>query len=466
MQVSAKRVDGANATISATIDSDLVAKTEEKIAKRYAQNVKIDGFRKGKVPVAVIKQRYADQLTNDVRTAIAEDALKVGLKELGEVELLGTPVVTKYEEKLVELAIPLRPTIDLGDYMAVVPTHKEIKITKKSVEDTIKKAAASTMPTEEIKTKRALKEGDIAFFDFDGFMDGKPLANGSAKSQELEIGSNSFIPGFEDQMVGMKAGESKTLELKFPDEYHARDIAGKDVKFEVTLHSIKTRKAVELNDELAKSLLPNIEDATLEKLYEVVEESMVNEEKAKLFEEELKPKLLDTLADKYNFDLPKTILDQEIDHLTNQEANKLSKEELEKLAKDQKEIEKLREAQRAEATKRVKITLLVDAIAKKEGISVSDQEAAQVVYYEAMRTGNNPKEMLEYYRNNNLLPVVKMSITEDKTLTALLDKKNKKEDKKPAAKAETAEKKPEAKAEGAEEKPAARKTKKAEEPEA
>lgn len=451
MQVSATKIDSANATISATIDSTLIAKTEEKIAKQYAQSAKIDGFRKGKVPTAIIKKRFGDQLTNDVKTAIAEEALKAGLKDLGEVELLGNPVVTKYEESLVELHIPIRPAIDLGDYMALVPTHKEIKIAKKDIEDAIKKAASSTVPSEEIKTKRALKNTDIALFDFDGFVDGKPLENGSAKSQELEIGSGSFIPGFEEQMVGMKAGESKTLELKFPDEYHAKDIAGKDVKFEVVLHAIKTKKAVEINDELAKTLLPNIEDATVEKLYEVVEESMANEEKTKLFAEELKPQLLDLLAQKYSFDIPKTILDQEIDHLVNQEAGKLSKEELEKIAKDPKEIEKLRDAQKDEASKRVKITLLIDAIAKAEGVSVSDQEAVQVIYYEAMRTGSNPKDMLDYYKKNNLLPVVKMSITEDKTLTVLLEKKNSKDDKKPESEKKPATKKPATKAKKSEE---------------
>lgn len=430
MQVVAKKLDSANATVSATIDSGLVAKTEEKVAKKYAQNAKIDGFRKGKVPITVIKKRFADQLTQDVRNAVAQEALQSGLKELGEVELLGTPLVTKFDDSSIELHIPLRPVIDLGDYMAIVPTYDKIKVTKKSIEETIKKAASATAPSEEIKTKRALKEGDIAVFDFDGFIDGKPLANGSAKSHELEIGSNSFIAGFEEQMIGMKVGEQKQLDLKFPDDYHAKDIAGKDVKFDVVLHAIKTKKAVELNEELAKTLLPNMQDATLEKLFEIVEGSLADEEKAKLYANDLKPKLLDLLTEKYSFDIPKTILDQEIDFLVNQEASKLSQEELSKLAADPKEIEKLKDSQKDEATKRVKITLLMDAIAKKEGVVVSDQEALQTIYYEAMRTGTNPKDMLDYYKKNNLLPVIKMSIVEDKTLTLLLDKKNNVDDKK------------------------------------
>lgn len=455
MQLDAKKLDSANALITATVDSKTVAKSEEKIAAKYAKQAKVDGFRKGKVPVALIKQRFKDDLANDVRSSVAQEVVEAGLKKLGEVEMLGSPSVSRFDEKgdtiEIEVRIPTRPTIDLGDYMKHVPTHKEIKIDKKKVEEAIEKAAKSTAPLEEIKTKRALKSGDVAVLDFDGFVDGAPLPNGSAKNQELEIGSNSFIAGFEDQMIGMKIGEAKTLELKFPDEYHAKDIAGKEVKFDVVLHAIKTRKAPEINDELAKTLLPNMEGANLEKLYEVVEESMINEEKAKLFQDELKPKLLEAFTKHYNFDVPQTILDQEIEHLINQKARELPQAELEKLAQDQKEIEKLKDSVKDEAKDRVKTTLLIDAIAKAENISVTDQEAAQVIYYEAYRSGQNPKDMLDYYRKQNLLPVVKMSITEDKTLNALLEKKNSKPAKKSEEVGEEKPKKAPAKAKKKEE---------------
>ena len=468
MQVSTKRLDSANATISAQVEPPLVSKTEERIARSIAKEAKFDGFRKGKVPIALIKQRYGDKLINEVRSEIAQEVLSEGLKALEQPEMIGTPSVSRFEEKEggydLEITIATRPEIELGSYLDLVPTFKAPSITKKEIEETLKKAAESTVAPEEIKTKRALKEKDIALFDFEGFIDDQPLERGSATDQELEIGKGQFIPGFEEQMVGMKPGESRTLNVTFPEDYQAKEIAGKPVRFEVTLKGIKTRPAVVLDDEVAKKLLPGDEEASLEKLRATIEESMVGEKRSELIQGDLKPKLLEVLTRHYQFDLPKNIVEQEIDHLASNKAREMSEEDLKKLSGDEKAIADLRESVREEAQERVKTTLIIDALAKAEEVSVNDQEVMQVVYYEAMRAGQDPKKMLEYYKENNLIPVIKMSLTEDRVLTTLLDKKNPKPEaakapaaKKPAAKKAPAKKPAGAKADQGEEKPAAKK---------
>jgi trigger factor len=466
MQVSTKRLDSANATITAQVEQPLITKTEDKIARSIAKEAKFDGFRKGKVPTALIKQRYGDKLNEEVRSDIAQQALTAGLKELGEPEMVGTPAVSRFEEKdggfELEITIATRPDLELGDYLKVVPTFKAPTVTKKEVDETLKKAAESTVAPEEIKTKRALKDKDIALFDFEGFIDDQPLENGSANDQELEIGKGQFIPGFEEQMVGMKPGESRTLDVTFPEDYHAKEIAGKPVRFEVTLKGIKTRPAVVLDDEVAKKLLPGDEEASLEKLRTTIEESMQGEKRSEMMQGDLKPKLLEALVKNYQFDLPKNIVEQEIDHLASNKAREMNEEDLKKLSGDEKAIGDLRESVRSEAEQRVKTTLIIDALAKAESIVVNDQEVMQVVYYEAMRSGQDPKQMLDYYKENNLIPVIKMSLTEDRVLTTLLDKKNPqpKADEKPAAKTtKPAAKKPAAakSAGGEEKKPAAKK---------
>ena len=466
MQVSTKRLDSANATITAQVDKATITKTEEKIAGSIAKQAKVDGFRKGKVPLTLIKQRYGDQLISEVRSEIAQKVLEAGMKELKNPEMIGTPSIGRFDENdkgmELEVKLSIRPEIDLGDYLAVVPTFKAPTVPAKEIEETLQKAAESTTVPEEIKTKRALKEKDIAVFDFDGFIGDEPLERGSGRDQELEIGKGQFIPGFEEQMVGMKPGEDRTLSLNFPEDYQAKEIAGKAVRFEVSLKAIKARPAVVLDDELAKKLLPGDEEATLDKLREVIAESMVGEKRSELMQGELKPKLLEALTQHYTFDLPQNIVEQEIDHLASNKAREMDEEALKKLSGDEKAIGELRESVRTEASDRVKTTLIIDALAKAEAVAVNDQEVMQVIYYEAMRAGQEPKKMLDYYKENNLLPVIKMSLTEDRVLTTLLDKKNPKPAKEEAAKKPAAKKAPAKKAtatesEETEAKPAAKK---------
>ena len=274
-----------------------------------------------------------------------------------------------------------------------------------------------------LEEDRPLQEGDTAVFDFTGYLDGEPFEGGSAQDFELKIGSGQFIPGFEEQMIGMKKGETKRIKVTFPEDYQAPNLAGKETEFEITLKDIKVKAEPKIDDELAKTVTRK-EEATLETLKEQVTEQIRTEKLSKLYNEELKPKLLEALVEAYEFDLPENIVEQEVDNLANQKAQSLSKEELEAIQGNAEKIEELRESVRDDAVRSVKATFVVDAVAKAEGVDVSDQEVSQALYYEALMAGQDPEALLKYYQKNNLFPAVKMGMIEDKLFTQLLDLDN------------------------------------------
>lgn len=427
MKVSSKQINSANGIVSATISKAVIEAKEKEIAKKAAKDMKVDGFRKGKVPVHVVISRYGAQIRQDSQNAIIQEVYEIGIKDLGEVEVLGNPKFTKFDEKDgdidMEFKISLRPAMELTDYDKLIPDFKAEEATEEEVNKSIEDAAKAVTEPVKLKRKRMLREGDIAIFDFEGIVDGETVENATAKNFSLEIGSGRLIEGFESGMVGMKYDETRELDLKFPAEYHAKDLAGKDVKFIVTLHEIQEKTVPEIDDELAKKLIPNDPEMTLEKLKTVVKESLESEKTSKIYNTELKPKLLEALVKAFDFELPELIVEEEVNSLLNQKLQGMSEEELKEVQEDEKKLEKLKKEVEPEAAERVKTTLIVDELAKQEGITISDQEVAQTMYYEAMQMGQDPKQMMEYYQSQGLMPIVKMSMLEDRVLSHLLNKK-------------------------------------------
>lgn len=427
MKVSSKQINSANGIVNATISKAVIEAKEKAIAKKAAKDMKIDGFRKGKVPVQVIMTKYGAQIKQDSHNELIQEVYEIAIKDLGEVEVLGNPKFTKFEEKEgdidLEFKLSLRPAMEITDYDKLVPEVKTEEVKEEDIQKSIEDAAKAVTEPTKLKRKRMLRKGDIAIFDFEGFVDGKSVDNATAKNFSLEIGSGRLIEGFEDGMIGMKYDETRELDLKFPEEYHAKDLAGKDVKFTITLHEIQEKVVPEIDDELAKKLIPNDPEMNLEKLKEVVKESLESEKTSKLYNSELKPKLLENLVKAFDFELPELIVEEEVNALINQKMQGMSEEELKEVQENKDKLEALKKEVEPEASERVKTTLIVDELAKQEGISVSDQEVAQTMYYEAMQMGQDPKEMMDYYQKQGLMPIVKMSMLEDKVLSHLLNKK-------------------------------------------
>jgi trigger factor len=430
MEFNANRVDEANAVISATVTKETIESKLDKVAKQAAKTMNIQGFRKGKVPVAVVKQRYADKLLEDAEGEALRDILSAGLKELNidNADLIGEPSISKFDKKEdgsidMEITVATKPNIDLGDYKSLIPAVEDKAVDAKELDAKLEEMAKQVAPLTKIARKRAVKDGDYAVIDFEGFVGGVAFDGGKAEKYALQIGSGSFIPGFEEQVIGMKYEEQKDIVVTFPESYQAKDLAGKEATFKVTLHEIQEKAAAELNDEFAAKMLPAEKEATLDMLKEQISEQMKAEVMSKYYREELKPTYLETLVERIEFALPSSVVDQEINYALNNKVRSMSEDEIKALQEDASKVEEIRAELKVDAVNSVKATFIVDALAKAEGVDVTDQEVMQVLYYEAMQMGQNPQDVLKQYQEAGYLPAIKMSMIEDKVVSKLLDEK-------------------------------------------
>jgi len=430
MNIKTEKIDSANCSITATISKEFVEQKETALANQAAKDMKIDGFRKGKVPAHVVKARYGDKLTEDAKNEALRVVYEDGIKELNidAATIIGEPAVKKFEEKddviETEISISTRPEIKIEDYKELIPEIKKPKATKKEVQERINEMLKSVATLQKVEKERALENGDFALMDFEGFVDGEAFAGGSAKAYTLEIGSGSFIPGFEDQMVGMKPDETKDINVKFPQEYQSKDLAGKDAVFKVTLLEIQEKIIPsDIDEETLKKFLPNEEAPTKELLETKVKEQIAAEKLAKLYQEEIKPKFVEELVKKYDIDLPLNIVEQEIDMAFRNAFSTFDEEEIKKYSTDVDAAKEKREEYREDAQDSVKLTFIVDELAKAEEIAVDDQEVMQTIYYEALQTGQDPQAYIKQYEEQGLLPAVKMAIVEDKLFKKLFDEK-------------------------------------------
>ena len=429
MNITAVKSDTANILITAKIDNATIEKNINKIAKKLAKTQQVDGFRKGKVPVKIIKKMYGKKLQQEAESDIIGEIIEYAKKELDikNEDIIGEPVFKKYEKNSdgiidVEITLSIKPTIQLEGYeeLAKDISYEEPKVDNNEIEERIELIVEQNSPYKKIKEDRALQNGDQAVFDFVGKIDEKEFDGGSAEKFELIIGSGQFINGFEEQMIGMKMGETKDINVKFPKDYQSKELAGKDAVFTITLHTIKAKGDAKLDEDMVKRLLPGDESATVETIKEQIKDEIKSEKLLKLYNKELKPKLVEALVEKYEFDLPNNILEQEIDAQVNQKAQTMSEDELNEYKGNEEKINELRESVREDAKNSVKATFLVDALAKKENITVSDQEVTEVIYYEAIRANHDIEELIKYYKENNLFPAIKMGLIEDKLFQKIL----------------------------------------------
>jgi trigger factor len=426
VKVTVNKVDDANVIVSGTIENSAVEENINKMAVQAGKEMKVDGFRKGKVPAHVVKKLHGDKLAQDAEGEVLKDLIDAGIKEAGinPADILGQPTFKKYDKKDsgidVEVEVSTRPVFEAEGHMDVLPAFDRPAASDKEIEEKLADIAAQQSPYEKIKRKRMVRDGDMVLIDFEGFVDGVAFDGGKAEKFNLKIGSGQFIPGFEEQIIGMKYEEEKTVTVTFPEEYQSADLAGKEAEFKVKLHEIQEQVPAELNDELAQKLLQGEENATLELLKEKVKMQIESAEISKIYNEDLKPKLVEALVEKFDFALPNNIVEQEIDAKINAKAREMSEDELNSFKDNPEKVEALREEVRADAVASVKATFIVDALAKKEEVSVDDQEVSQAIYYEAMMSGQDPQEVIKYYQENNLLPAVKMGMIEDKLFGKML----------------------------------------------
>ncbi len=429
MDIKANKIDNANAEIAATISQDEISANVDKIAKELAKTTKIAGFRKGKVPTSAVKKQYGEKLIQDAESEALRNLLADALKEMDidSASLIGEPQITKFdkgEDKIdVEVKIAMRPDVNTEGYADMVVEFDKPAVSDEDIEARIKELAESQAEYITVEEDRALVAGDTAKLDFEGFVDGEAFEGGKAEGFSLVLGSGQFIPGFEDQVIGMKKDEEKTIAVTFPQDYNSEKLAGKPAEFKVKIQEIQTKAEVVIDDELAKKMIPGDENADVEMLRSQVKEQLENEALTKLYNDEMKPKLLEKFVEKFDFALPNFVVEQEMDMALNKHAQSMEEAELNALKDDAEKVKELRETFRDDATRSVRATFIIDALAQEEGIAVTEQEVMQTIYMEAMQMGQDPEAAFKHYKESGYLPAIQMAIIEDKVLVELLNDK-------------------------------------------
>lgn len=429
MQITTNKINSANAKINAAITRQTIDANVEKIANQLSKEAKIAGFRKGKVPVSAVKKQYGERLVQDAEAQVLRDLLNEGLKvmEIASDMLIGEPNITKFEKNDngidVEVSIAIRPIVDLGDYVALVPEVSKPSIDDAAIMARIEELASAQSPFVNVEEDRPLVSGDTVLMDFEGFVDGEAFEGGKAEGFSLRLGSGQFIPGFEDQMIGMKKGEEKTIDVTFPENYGGAKLAGKPAQFKVKVQAIQAKEAVVIDDELAKKMLPGDENATVEVLKEKVKEQLQSEAMSTLYNDTLKPDLMETFVGAFTIDLPEFIVEQEMDMALNKKARDMNEAEIAELRDDAEKVKALRESFRDDACRAVKATFIVDALARAENVIVNEQELMQTIYFEAMQMGQDPAAVYKHYQESGYLPAIQMAMIEDRVLSKLLNDK-------------------------------------------
>lgn len=428
MEINAKLINSANATANFKITKADIEQKLNEVARKTAKDVKIAGFRAGKVPVNVVLARYGKELERDAKSELFKDGVDEALKivEKKPDEVLGDPLFSKFDENEsgidAEIEISFRPQINIEGYESAIPEFEIPSVSEDEKNTKITDFLKAVAPLEK-SDKDTLEKGDYAKFDFEGFVDGVAFDGGKAQNYVLEIGSNQFIPGFEDGMIGLKVGKEKDINVKFPQEYGAQNLAGKEAVFKVKLHEIQAKNIPsELSDEAIQKLIPNEKDITKAKFEERIQKQIRDEKFQTLLNEELKTKFADAVVEKIKFDLPKVIVEQEMDLQLRNAWGTLSEDERKTLQEDKDKLKEKRETYRAEAQKSVQLTFIIDEIARKLNIQATDQELVQTIYMEAYRYGIDPKKHLEDYQKRGVLPALKMAIVEEKLFNNLFNK--------------------------------------------
>lgn len=413
MKVTIEKLDDINFIMSGTVDNSVI---EEKVAK-----LKEEAAAKPKEEDA-----KSDSVEQDAAGQVFQDFINAGIKEANlDVEnILGQPGLKKYEQKddsiYFEVEVAVSPEINVDiDFKEIAPTYTKPTASPEAVEAKLAEFAQKQAPFTKLETPKAIEEGDVAVIDFTGFIDDKPFEGGSADKFNIKVGSQQFIPGFEEQLVGMEYGEVKDVIVSFPKDYSADDLAGKEAKFVVTLHEIQEQKAEPIDDAFAQKVLQK-PDATLQTLKDQFAEQVTAEELSQIYMTELKPKIVKALLEKFDFTLPNNVVEQEIDAKVREKTRGFTEEQHKSYMEDKGKFQELRESVREEARKSIKMALIVEALAKREGIDVHEQEVIAALGYQATMTGQDPQALVQYYQDNNLMTSAKMGLTEDKLFGHIL----------------------------------------------
>ncbi len=373
-----KKIADGKIELTTVLDGDKWQEAQKKAFNKLAKNVEIKGFRKGQAPKHMVENRLGQgtilaQAAEDKANEIFREALdQTGIELIDRADLDIKEIDDKHVVYIFNC--PVKPDVELGEYKNLGYAPKEATVEDDEVAKQIDMILENKADLE-IKEDGVVESGDTAVIDYDGFKDGVAFAGGHGENYELVIGSNSFIPGFEDALIGMKSEETKEINLTFPKDYHAEELKGQDVVFKVTVHEIKRKVLPELNDELVKEL--DIKDvSTPDELKKYIHDTLFDSKKRQNENEALNA-ILDKVCDGAKVDIPQVMIEDEIDQMLDEldrdfQNQGFSLDQYMKITSSTKD--KLRENMKVDAEKRVKLRLVLEEIAKLENIEVSDED--------------------------------------------------------------------------------------------
>lgn len=456
MKAKELKTEGLSHELEITIPAnDIDARLDVKL-EEVGKTIRIPGFRPGKVPLKMLKDRYGkailgevlEALVNETSTEVMTDKkLKPAMQPKIEVK---SKDFGEGNDLIYTMVVDVLPEFKVADFKKAKLTKPVAKAADKDVDDALEKIASNNVSTKKIKGDRKTKDGDTLLMDFDGRTADDDVHHEGMKAEghKLKIGSGQFIPGFEEQLVGHKAGDKVEVKVSFPEAYQAAELAGREAIFDVVIHEIHEDAEAEIDEDFAKSLGMDSVDALKDAVREQLEKEFDGHSRMAL-----KKDLLDFLDDAHDFEIPPTMLEMENNNILDQiKLDRQKHGESEELTKaEEKEFKEI-------AERRVRLGLILSEVGTEQNITVSDPELQQAVIREAQRFPGQEKDVFDYYtKNRNAVESLRAPLFEDKVVDYILEladvtEKDVKPDELMAILEDDAEEKPKAK-----KKPAAKK---------
>lgn len=404
-----------------TIESKKFDEGMKKVYAKSARYFNIPGFRKGKAPMAMVEKQYGPEIFyEDTFNEIVPEEYERELKE-NNIDAVSRPEIEikqmgKGKDLIFTAIVQTKPDVKLGKYKGIQLKKIEYNVTDEDIEHELGHMADRNSRLVTVED-RAVENGDITVIDFEGFVDGKAFEGGKAENHELTIGSNTFIPGFEDQIIGMKTGEEKDINVKFPEEYFSEELKGKDATFKVKLHEIKKKELPELNDDFAKD---TSEFDTLDELKKSIKEKL-EEENSNKVKYETEDAAVKAVVDSAEVEIPSGMIDTEIDNMVRDIETRLSYQgmKLEQYLRMMgKSMEDFRKEYEEQAKTSVKTRLVLEAIVKAENIEASEEDSNKKLKEMAAMYGKKEDELA---LNEQFMNYIKDSLKNEAVVKFIID---------------------------------------------
>ncbi len=401
------------------------ADIEEQISKRLGElsrTVRLPGFRPGKVPVALLRKRFGPAVMGEVLEKTVSESTQKAMTDRGMRPAMEPKIeITSFEEGAdleYTMAVEVLPEVELPDFAKIELERLTAEVPDTEIEEALTRIAEANRSTEPLAEARPSEKGDIVLIDFVGKIDGEEFAGGKAEGYELDLGSGSFIPGFEDQLIGAKAGDHVDVKVTFPETYGASELAGKDAVFEVDVKELRSSKAAAIDDELAKKL--GLE--TLDALKQAIRDEREREFR-ELSRLRLKRALLDELAKHYDFAVPSGLMEQEFEGIWAQfEAEKERNPDAVKAEYGEKSEDEIKADLRQIAERRMRLGLVLAEVGRSNNIQVTQDDLNRAVMSEARRFPGQEQKVVEHYRSHpEAMNSLRAPILEERVVDFILE---------------------------------------------